>query len=431
MTDSMNHFFAELHREAARLDETDPLKRFRDDFVFSDDESSSGPAIYLDGNSLGRLPKRTVSLLADAVERQWGQRLIRNWNEGWWQASHRIGGKIAKLIGAEDDEVILADSTSVNLFKLVAAFAEQLQPIGRVVMDASAFPTDGYIVESALKFAGADAQIEWVEIDVEGESPVPSTLKAAFESKPKLAVLCHVDFRTGYRFDIEAVNRIARTCGTKVIWDLSHSVGVVPIDAKADGMDAAVGCTYKFLNGGPGAPAFIQLARSLQNELQNPIAGWFGHASPFAMSRDYEPARGLPRFLTGTPQILSTLAIEPGVELTLEAGVAELSKKSTRMYDFLSAALREVALPFGCTIATPTRHGSHLALRHPFAKEICRALIAASVIPDFRPPDLIRFGLAPIYNSFAELAEAARRLHYILETESWRQAFDSAEGIVT
>jgi kynureninase len=378
--------------EAAALDARDPLAGFRERFVVSDPER-----IYLDGNSLGRLPVATRDRLQDLVS-DWGERLVSGWPE-WIDAPGRVGDLIAaSVLGAGPGEVIVGDSTTVNLFKLCAA-ALALGD-GALVTDTGNFPTDRYVLEG---LAAQSARELRIVDDVHG------ALDGA-----AVAVLSHVDYRTGEIADMAGVTALAREHGAVVVWDLCHSAGAVPIDLHAAGAELAVGCTYKYLNAGPGAPAFLYVAAELHGRLRSPIWGWFGQRDQFAMGQGYDPIDGIGRFLAGTPPILDLAAVEEGVRLTAEAGVARLYAKATALCDLIVALHDEWLAPLGFALGSPRepeRRGSHVSLRHPDAWPICRALVErADVVPDFRAPDSIRLGVAPLYTRFVDVWDALDRL---------------------
>ena len=374
------------------LDRLDPLAGFRSEFAIGE----SGP-IYLDGNSLGRMPRRTAALIREVTETQWGERLVRGWNEGWMDLASRIGGKIARLIGARADEAIVCDSTSVNLYKLAAAAMRARPGRRRIVTTADNFPSDLYVLGGLG--------------EVVADGPIDATTA--------LVSMTHTDFKSGETHDMAAVTRAAHEAGALVLWDLSHSAGAMPIDLNGCGADLAVGCTYKYLNGGPGSPAYIYVRRDLQEQLRSPIQGWFGQANPFGFEPGYEPAAGIARFLAGTPPILSMAAIEPGVDLLLEAGMERVRAKSVALTDYLIELWEEWLKPRGVTLNSPrdaARRGSHVSLGHPDAWRINRALIdEMNVIPDFRRPDNIRFGVAPLYTTFIEVHDAMERFRRVLE----------------
>lgn len=397
---------------ARKLDKQDPLASFRDEFIIDDPD-----LIYLDGNSLGRLPKRAVSRMRDVVEHEWGKRLIRGWGEGWFTAPQRIGGKIARLVGARADEVILTDSTSVNFFKLVMAALAAKPDRHKVVTDDLNFPSDLYLLQGAIKLAGADYRLEVVHSE-DGLTVSDGALAAAVDGDTALVTLTHTAFKSGYIYDMGAITEMAHRAGALMLWDLSHSAGAMPLALNEANVDLAVSCTYKYLNGGPGAPAFLYARRDLQEELLSPIWGWFGQKAQFDMKLDYEPGPGLQRFLAGTPTMLSLAAVEPGVDLLLEAGMDRLRSKSVQQTEYLIALWGALLQPLGVTLNSPrdsSRRGSHVSLGHAEGLRIDRALIEAmNVIPDFRYPDNIRLGIAPIYTSFADLHEAVMRLRRVL-----------------
>jgi kynureninase len=404
---------------ARELDRDDELVRFRGEFVIDDPD-----LIYLDGNSLGRLPKATASRIRDVSQIEWGGRLIRGWNDGWFTAPQRIGAKIAGLIGARPDEVILADSTSVNLFKLVAA-ALQVRPDRRtIVTDDLNFPSDLYVLEGAVKLAGSDHRVK-LAASPDGVSLPLERLADQLDANTALVALTQTAFKSGFTHDMAAVGDAARRVGAWTLWDLSHSVGAMPISLGSLGVELAVGCTYKYLNGGPGAPAFLFVRRDLQDKLLNPIRGWFGQRDQFDFALDYSPAGGMRRFQTGTPPIVSLSAVEPGVDLVLEAGVDRIRAKSIRQTEYLIGLWRDLLEPLGVTLNSPldpARRGSHVSFGHGEGLRIARALIEVMhVIPDFRAPDNLRFGVAPLYTSFHELHEAVMRLRRVLIDRLYEQ----------
>ncbi len=400
---------------ALTLDRQDELAHFRGEFVIDDPD-----LIYLDGNSLGRLPKRTAARMREVIEKEWGQRLIRGWGEGWFNAPQRIGAKIARLVGAQSDEIIVTDSTSVNLFKLYIAALQARPGRRKVVTDDLNFPSDVYLLQGALKLAGPDYQLHMVHA-ADGLTVSDNALQAAIDEDTALVTLTHTAFKSGYVYDMRAVTEMAHRAGALMLWDLCHSVGAMPLDLNAAGgagVDMAVGCTYKYLNGGPGAPAFLYVRRDLQAQLLNPIWGWFGQKGQFDMMLDYEPGPGLQRFLAGTPTLLSLAAVEPAVDLLLEAGVERLRAKSVKQTEYLIALWEELLAPLGVRLNSPRdpgRRGSHVSLGHPEGLRIDLALIHdMRVIPDFRYPDNIRLGLAPLYTSFTEIHEGIMRLRRVI-----------------
>ncbi len=396
------------------LDAADPLAPYRDRFALPEG------VIYLDGNSLGPLPKATVAATSDLVTRQWGERLIRSWNEGWIDAPRRLGGMIAPLIGAAADEVIAADSTSVNLYKLVVA-ALRLDPARRVVVsEAGNFPTDLYVVEGAVAaMPGAELRV------VEREA-----LTEALSDDTALLLLTHVHYKTAARFDMAAWTAKAHDAGALICWDLSHSAGAVAVDLNAAGADLAVGCGYKYLNGGPGAPAFLFVAKKWQQRLHNPLSGWMGHAAPFAFVDDYRAAAGMKRWLTGTPSVLGLAALESGLDIWTGISMAQVEAKSAALWDIFHAAGSAAGLEC-VTSADPAQRGSHISFRHPHAYEIVQALIARGVIGDFRDPDILRFGLTPLTLSHADVFRAGEMLKDIVHSEQWRKPEFAQRNAVT
>jgi kynureninase len=395
---------------ADELDETDPLAAFRDRFVFADD------TIYADGNSLGRLPHATAERLAERVA-EWGARLVTGWHD-WIDLPREVGDLIARAaLGASPGEVVVSDSTTVNLYKLAAA-ALDARP-GALVTDAGNFPTDRYVLEGLAAAHGRELVL--VESDpVAG--PVPADLPT---EDAALVCLSHVAYRSGALADMAALTDAAHTAGALVLWDLSHSVGAVEIELEAAGADLAVGCTYKYLNAGPGAPAFLYVRSALQEELRSPIWGWFGQRDQFEMGPRYDPEPGIARFLAGTPPILDLTAVQAGAELVEEAGIAAIRAKAVALTDYAVELAEERLLPLGFELGSPReagRRGAHVALRHPDAWHLCRALIERErVVPDFRGPDSIRFGFPPLYTRFADVREAVVRLERLAASGAYRE----------
>jgi kynureninase len=412
---------------ARSLDAQDPLAKFRDKFVIDDAD-----VIYMDGNSLGRLPKRTIARVREVVENQWGKRLVRGWGEGWMDAPTRIGGKIAQLLGAQNDEVIVADSTSVNFFKLVNAALDARKGKNQIVTETVNFPTDSYILQGIARTRGKN--ITYVSPQNDVAISTDSIFDAIEKNNCALVTLTHTAFKSGAVYDMRAITQAAHDAGALVLWDLSHSVGSIPLALNACEADLAVGCTYKYLNGGPGAPAFLYVRRDWQEQLLNPIQGWFGQKNQFAMEFEYAPAQGIARFNVGTPPILSLLAIETGVDVLLEAGIENLRAKSVQQTEFLIALWEEWLQPFGVTLNSPRDanvRGSHVSLGHPDGLRIDRALIQElNVIPDFRYPDNIRFGIAPIYTRFEDVYCAMERMRRVME-ERLYERYPSERLMVT
>jgi len=403
-------------QSAAEFDLADPLAEYRERFILPDG------VIYLDGNSLGALPKATTEAMRRVVEREWGEGLIRSWNEaGWFEAAGRVGAKIAPLVRAAPHEVIACDSTSVNLFKLIAA-ALQMRPGRKVVLsEPGNFPTDLYMI-AGLEAQGL-AERRLVErggiVDALGEDVA-------------LLMLTHVHYKTGEKHDMATLTRAAHDAGALVLWDLSHSTGALPVDLNGAGADFAVGCGYKYLCGGPGAPAFAFVAERHHADLTQPLTGWFGHAAPFAFTDDYAGAPGIERMLCGTSPVLGLAALEVGVDLIKEIGVDRLYGKSQALSEFFLACLK--AHGVSLELVSPARseeRGSQLSFRHPEAYAICQALIARGVIGDFRAPDVLRLGFAPAYLSFTDMAAAARHLAEVLGSGEWQRPEFNQRAVVT
>jgi kynureninase len=398
---------------ASELDACDPLAHFRERFVVTEPD-----LIYMDGNSLGRLPKDAVTVVGDLINQQWGTRLIRSWNEGWFDAPERVGAKIARLLGAEPCEVVVADSTSVNLYKLVVAALRFQQGRARILTDDLNFPSDLYILQGAIDLLGRQHRLEVLPSPDGIHGPV-AALQDQLDEQVALVTLSHTAFKSGYMYDMAAITAAAHAVGALVLWDLSHSVGAVPVDLHTAQADLAVGCTYKYLNGGPGAPAFLYIRQDWQERLHNPISGWMGQQELFNFALDYQPAHGLRRFLTGTPPIVSLALIEPGVDLLLEAGLERIRAKSVQLSTYLIELWQGLLEPRGFALNSPRagqRRGSHVSLGHAEGLRIDLALLNdMQVIPDFRAPDNIRLGLAPLYTSFRDVHHTVMRLCQVVD----------------
>jgi kynureninase len=384
--------------EAAALDARDPLAPFRDRFVIADPER-----LYLDGNSLGRLPIPTRERLREFAD-TWGEQLVSGWHD-WIEVPLRVGDALAGVLGASPGEVLACDSTTVNLYKLVNALLDAAPTVRTLVTDQDNFPTDRYVLEGIAAARGLELRIFAPADPLHGPQP---------EDIPpdSLAVLSHVAYRTGALADIPAFSG-------HIIWDLSHSAGAVPVDLNAHGVELAIGCTYKYLNSGPGGPAYLYVAEHLQERLRSPIQGWFGQDEQFAMERPYRPAAGIARFMAGTPPIAGLVAVEEGVRLTAEAGIAAIRRKGVGLTELIVELHDEWLAPLGFELGSPrdpARRGSHVALRHAEAWQICRALIErANVVPDFRGPDSVRLGVAPLYTRYVDAWDALDRLRDLVE----------------
>ncbi|MET8664910.1 kynureninase [Streptomyces tendae] len=400
---------SELQRIAEELDAADPLAGVRGSFVLDD-------VTYLDGNSLGALPAHVPARVEDVVRRQWGELRIRSWEEsGWWTAPERIGDRIAPLVGAAAGQVVVGDSTSVNVFKALVAAVRMAQEDGRsgagagpvrdeILVDATTFPTDGYIAESAARMTGCALR------------PVaPAEVPGALGDRTAAVLLNHVDYRSGRLHDLPGLTAAVHAAGAYAVWDLCHSAGALPVGLDEHGVDLAVGCTYKYLNGGPGSPAYLYVRRDLQPRFDSPLPGWNSHAEPFGMRSDYAPASGALRGRVGTPDILSLLALDAALDVWDEDGVsvAAVRAKSLALTDFFLRCV-EAYVPDGrVESVTPAAHaerGSQVALRCDDAGEVMKRLIERGVVGDYRAPDVLRFGFTPLYVGFADVERAARVL---------------------
>lgn len=424
-----------LRDRAARLDGADPLRFARDRFALPDG------VVYLDGNSLGALAAHVPARLADVIGRQWGELGIRSWTEsGWWQAPERIGDRIAPLVGAAPGQLVVADSTSVNVFKAVVG-AVRLAGDGRkdVLVDATTFPTDGYIAASAARLTGHRI----VPVDPAD----PAAVGRALGPRTAAVLLNHVDYRSGRRHDLPGLTAAVHEAGALAVWDLCHSAGALPVDLDASGVDLAVGCTYKYLNGGPGAPAFLYVAARHQAAFDSPLPGWNGHTEPFAMTPGYEPAAGIGRGRVGTPDILSLLALDAALDVWDGVGIEAVRAKSLALTDFFLECVAAYAGLDGTGPAgreaplrslTPERHeerGSQIALSCPgTAPAVMDRLITRGVVGDLRGPDVLRFGFTPLYTGFADVERAAGVLAEVLAevtASASSSASVSTEPVVT
>jgi kynureninase len=399
-----------ISREACvTRDSADPLHNFRERFVIPEG------IIYLDGNSLGPMPRAAAGILGRTIEKEWGQDLIKSWNSaGWFDMPTRLGDRVGALIGAASGQTLVCDTTSINLYKAIQA-AIGLRP-GRdvVIAEDESFPTDLYIVEGAMKSAGRPIKRRLIGAD--GPS-----IEALLDEKVAVAVLSHVNYRTGALLDMSAVTRQLHDAGALVVWDLCHSIGVVEIAFDFDAVDFAVGCTYKYLNGGPGSPAFIAVATAHQATAQHPLSGWWGHAAPFAFDRDFRPDAGIKRFLCGTQPIISLRGVEVALDAIAGVEVAALRKKSLALTELFMA--RVAALLPGLAIVTPRQpslRGSQVGISFDKGYAVIQAMIARGVIGDFRAPDLMRFGFAPLYVRFQDAWDAAEVLAECINAEVWR-----------
>jgi kynureninase len=395
--------------EAEALDRADPLSDFRDRLVLP------AGVIYLDGNSLGPLPKTAPARVAQVLEQEWGQSLIRSWTDhGWIDLQFRVGEKIGQLIGAAPGTTVVGDSTSVNLYKLLAAALDQRPGRMVILTEEGNFPTDLYMAQGLMALVQRGHVLRSVPA---GQLP------AAMDRQTAVVMLTHVNYRSGAMHGMAALTAAAHAAGALVLWDLSHSIGAVPLQMEADGVDLAVGCGYKYLNGGPGAPAFLYVAQRLQADLRLPLTGWLGHAEPFAFDSLYRPATGIARTVVGTPPILSLAALEVGVDVALQAPMAAIRDKSVGLANFFIARMGQQCNEFRLLTPTePSARGSQVAFAHPHGFAIMQALIERGVIGDFRAPDVLRFGLAPLYVRFADVWDAVAMLRDVMQSGAWRDA---------
>jgi kynureninase len=417
----------DISRAAAQaLDDADPLAGFRSRVTGTDD----GDLLYLDGNSLGRLPRETPAGIARVLEQQWGEGLIGSWSS-WIGEATRVGDVLAEgVLGARPGEVLVGDSTTVNLYKLLVAGAAAQPGRDVLVCTADDFPTDRYVVAGVAEARGMTVRELPADVD---EGLDPAVLAAALDDRVAVVVLSHVAYRSGALADVAAITRLVHDAGALVLWDLSHSVGAVPIGLTEAGADLAVGCTYKYLNGGPGAPAFLYVRGDLQERLRSPIQGWFGQRDQFAMGPVYEPTPGIERFGAGTPPVLGLAAVDVGARLVAEAGIDRLAAKGRALTELVVALGDAELAPHGVTLASPrdpARRGSHVPFAHPQAWQLTQALIDRQVVPDYREPSRVRLGPAPLYTRFVDVWDAMDRFRAVLD-EGAHERFPAERARVT
>lgn len=417
-------------QKALELDKNDKLANFRNQFKIGDE-------IYLDGNSLGRLPKKTLEISTNLIQNQWGKRLIRSWNEHWIELPNKVAAKIAQIVGARPDEIFVGDSTSINFYKLAFAALNYQNNRTKILTDSLNFPTDIYILQGLIEQQFKNHSLSIIksndEISISDEA-----IEQSLDEKTALLTLSHVVFKSAYKYNMQKINDLAHQKGALVLWDLSHSAGAVSVNLNESGADMAVGCTYKYLNGGPGSPAFLYVRKDLQEKLSNPIWAWFSHQKPFDFTLDYTAKSDIQRFATGTPSVLSLAAIEAGLDVMLEAGMQNLREKSVAQSGFLIELVENLLKPLDFTIASPldaNERGSHISIQHQEGYRINRAMIepadgSPSIIPDFRPPNNIRLGIAPLYNTFEEIFLTIIRIKKIVETKEYERFGDERLAVV-
>ena len=396
--------------DAVARDEADPLRGFHDRFVVAGDG-----LIYLDGNSLGRLPRDTAARVAEVVSTQWGERLIRGWSEGWMELPTVLGDRLGSaLLGAAPGQVAVADSTTVCFYKLAAAALSARPDRNQIVTDVDNFPTDRYVLESLALDHGLE--IVWITADPHS-GPDPGQVADAVTERTALVTFSQVAYRSAFILDARDITTIAHDAGALALWDLSHSAGAIPVQLDADGIDLAVGCTYKYLNGGPGAPAFLYVRHEHQGELSQPIWGWLGRRDPFEMAPGYVAGEGISAMLSGTPPVLALTAAGVGVDLVIEAGIGAIREKSVGLTEYAITLIDQWLVPLGCDVGSPRdarARGSHVALVHPDARALSGRLIADGVIVDFRTPDVIRLGLSPLTTRFTDVFDGLARVRQLL-----------------
>ena len=395
--------------ELEELDRKDSLKAFRNEF------SLPKGILYFDGNSLGALPKATPDRINEVVAEEWGNKLVTSWNSaGWFSLPETIGNKIAQLIGADEGEVVCVDGTGLNIYKLHSVALKMRRGRKVILMEGSNFPTDAYVTQGLIEQLGLHHEIRFVEKD---------DILDAITKDVALVSLTQVHYKLGHLLDMKAITQKAHDVGALVMWDLCHSAGALPLDLNQCDVDFAVGCTYKFLNGGPGAPAFLFVANRHQGKETQPLTGWWSHQQPFAFERDYQPKEGIGQFLSGTQPIVSLAPVEVGVDMLLRADMSEVRRKSLALGDAFIRLVNEHLSEFGFTLVTPPtaeERGSQISLRSEHGYPIMQALIEVGVIGDFRAPDVMRFGLTPLYTRYTDVWDAVMKLKFIMEADIWK-----------
>lgn len=412
----MFHFFPDKNC-AVQLDSEDKLSGFKKEFYIPDHG-----LIYLDGNSLGRLPQKTIEDLNNTILNEWGRELVKSWKNPWINKASLLGNLIAGIVGAGVGEIVISDSTSVNLFKLVIAALKACPGRKKIVSDELNFPSDLYVLQGVKDLLDKDYYIELIP-STNGISIDQDAAEKLIDSETALVCLSHVAFKTSYMYDMERITRAAHNSGALILWDLCHSAGVVPVDLELSQADLAVGCTYKYLNGGPGSPAFLYVRRNLQKVLKQPVWGWLGSEDPFSFDINYKPSISIERFVSGTPPVISLTAIETGVRMIARAGIKKIRQKSVLQTEYLIYLAKEKLYPLGFSLGSPEKHeyrGSHVSLCHPECYRINQAMISLCIIPDFRAPDSIRLGIAPLYTRFENIYKTIEIMEKIVREKIYK-----------
>jgi len=406
-------------------DQADELAGIRQQFDLPKD------TIYLDGNSLGALPRNALSRAQDVISREWGADLINSWNKaGWWDLPTRLGDQLAPLVGAGEGEVVVTDTTSLNLFKVVAnavRIQQRNHPEKKIILaERDSFPTDLYMIQGFSEFLDQGYVLQLID--------QPDDLKEAVTADTAAVVLSHVNYRSGYLYDMQSINELVHAQDALIIWDLCHSIGAVPMDLKGSGSDFAVGCTYKYLNGGPGAPAMLWAHPRHRRDFWQPLSGWWGHARPFDMSTDYTPDEGIRSFLCGTQPILSMSLVACGADIFMQTDMQIIRRKSLALTDLFIQLVEQECSGQDLTLVTPREHkyrGSHVSFRHPQGYAVIQALIARGVVGDYREPEVMRFGVTPLYLGYCDIWQAVQHLKAVLCAREWDQEKFRVRGQVT
>jgi len=409
---------------AKLLDERDILKSFRKEFILGD-------KIYLNGNSLGPLCKDAKKRLKDVIDKEWGEKIIKGWNEGWFELPLTLGSYVERLLEAEKGTILVDNTTTVNMFKLIPGILKLQSPRKKIITDVFNFPTDFYVLQGIKKLLKDDYEIIYVksrdDIGIDMDD-----IKAEMDYNTALIFLSSVAFKSGFLHNISEINRIAHKKGVLTLWDLSHSVGVVNHSLKQEDTDFAIGCTYKYLNGGPASPAFLYVKQKYIDKIDNSISGWFGHRSPFEFERDFRGSASIKKFLISSPPIISSASIEPALKLILKAGIKNIRVKSIKMTEYFIFLVKSQLVDYGFEIKSPQNYknrGSHVTLSHPDGYRISSALRAENVIVDFRKPSFIRFAFAPLYNTFEEVYKCVSILKKIIDEKEYQKFEKIPKGV--